>query len=242
MSEIARSGFIAEDQVVGEFQNWGKSKIAKQWLTSMEFTNIKSVSAKTTRSIGDNSKSDVLVTVNSFRTVGISVKKFTASYNQIDKRWVDDYQKLWDIPHDVVIILKKYCGAEGYRPIDANMSQQVRDDRRYFLTEMKEIERQKILNFFNKNKSRITRDVFAGNSGYQADYILAIKKNDEKIIRSNIIDIKVAINHYGGTAKITKLGNLRLGRITIQRKGGDCGKRTAQMLQFKFSPKDIFDL
>lgn len=35
---------------------------------------------------------------------------------------------------------------------------------------------------------------------------------------------------------------LRLGRITIQRKGGDAGKRTAGMLQFKFKPRDLFGI
>ena len=49
------------------------------------------------------------------------------------------------------------------------------------------------------------------------------------------------IRYYAeGPALITKTGNLRLGRITIQHTGVDAGKRTAQMLQFKFSPRDLF--
>ncbi|MCE2498670.1 MAG: hypothetical protein J4F28_06760 [Nitrosopumilaceae archaeon] len=44
------------------------------------------------------------------------------------------------------------------------------------------------------------------------------------------------------SASITQRGNLKLGKITIQRKGGDAGQDTAQMLQFKFSPKDLFGI
>jgi hypothetical protein len=33
-----------------------------------------------------------------------------------------------------------------------------------------------------------------------------------------------------------------MGKITIQRKGGDAGKDTVNMLQFKFNPCLLFDL
>ena len=31
-------------------------------------------------------------------------------------------------------------------------------------------------------------------------------------------------------------GNLKIGRVTMQRKGGDGGRETAKMLQFKINP------
>jgi hypothetical protein len=39
---------------------------------------------------------------------------------------------------------------------------------------------------------------------------------------------------------ITKGGNLKIGRITMQRKGGDGGRDTAKMLQFKINPMTLF--
>ncbi|MEQ1762789.1 MAG: hypothetical protein ABL984_06525 [Pyrinomonadaceae bacterium] len=36
--------------------------------------------------------------------------------------------------------------------------------------------------------------------------------------------------------EITRAGNLKIGRITMQRKGGDGGRETAKMLQFKINP------
>ena len=42
--------------------------------------------------------------------------------------------------------------------------------------------------------------------------------------------------------QITKRGNFKIGKITMQRKGGDGGRKTAQMLQFKINPAELFDI
>ena len=51
------------------------------------------------------------------------------------------------------------------------------------------------------------------------------------------------VNFYGqGEVLLTKKGNLVIGKVKIQRKGGDGGKDTANMLQFKFDPCLLFGL
>lgn len=189
--------------------------------------------------MGINSKADVLVEVNDSNPIGISIKKFTASFNQIDKRKVDNYQKMWNIPKDVTDILKKYCGQKGYRPMDKNPIPQVKDQRRYFLTELTQHEQKRILNFFDSNKSIIIHDILRGNKKPKADYMLVVKKNGSGVKESTITKIENVISHYDGSTEITKRGNLKLGKITVQRKGGNGGGVTAQMLQFKFSPKEV---
>ncbi|MGL4987332.1 MAG: hypothetical protein ACRC5H_09395 [Treponemataceae bacterium] len=42
--------------------------------------------------------------------------------------------------------------------------------------------------------------------------------------------------------EITKQGNIKLGRIGVQRKGGDGGRPSANMLQFKMNPMDLFGI
>ena len=42
--------------------------------------------------------------------------------------------------------------------------------------------------------------------------------------------------------KFTEKGNIRLGNITLQRKGGDNGAESANMLQFKANPMMLFDV
>lgn len=41
---------------------------------------------------------------------------------------------------------------------------------------------------------------------------------------------------------MTPRGSLKIGRITVQRKGGDNGRKTANMLQFKINPTEIFNI
>ncbi len=50
------------------------------------------------------------------------------------------------------------------------------------------------------------------------------------------------MNYFGnGEIEITARGNFKIGRITMQRKGGDGGRDTAKMLQFKINPAELFE-
>ncbi len=58
-----------------------------------------------------------------------------------------------------------------------------------------------------------------------------------------LVSTKDAIGFYGeGPVVITRAGSLKIGRITMQRKGGDNGRESANMLQFKINPVDLFEL
>ncbi|STO99978.1 type II R-M system restriction endonuclease [Helicobacter canadensis] len=52
--------------------------------------------------------------------------------------------------------------------------------------------------------------------------------------------INEVINFYSGEVRITEKGSLKIGKITIQRKGGDGGRESAKMLQFKLNPCELF--
>lgn len=53
--------------------------------------------------------------------------------------------------------------------------------------------------------------------------------------------INYALNIFGGgKVKITTQGSLKIGKITMQRKGGDAGRETSKMLQFKINPMELF--
>jgi hypothetical protein len=52
-----------------------------------------------------------------------------------------------------------------------------------------------------------------------------------------------AVAFFGdGEVEITPAGSLKIGRITMQRKGGDNGRESANMLQFKINPTELFEL
>ena len=55
--------------------------------------------------------------------------------------------------------------------------------------------------------------------------------------------INYVLHFYSeGEVAITNKGSLKIGKITMQRKGGDGGRPTANMLQFKINPCLLFAL
>jgi len=143
--------------------------------------------------------------------------------------------EFWNIPADVVKILKLFTGE--IKPTAKNL----KDPRRMLLSEMSEGDQNKIINFFEKNKILIVSDLLKGRGEFSADWVLVILKvNGESswILKS----INEAMNIFGqGDVKIANQGSLRIGKIGMQRKGGDNGRDTAKMLQFKINPVELFN-
>lgn len=242
MSEIALSGFRNEDWIVSEFNNWTSSTWALNWLSAMGYDKPKKVCAQTTRKMGFFYKADVLTLIDD-NVEWVSVKKFTASFNQIDKNWVKKFADLWNMPNEITETLRMYCGEAGHRPIDSTEPITTTTyPHRFLLNELPSDRQAALISFFNKNKRRIVRDVVAGRGKTAARWMLVVEELCGIPKRSALLPVDTVVQHCTGPASITKLGNLKLGRITIQRKGGDSGKSTAQMLQFKFSPKELFEV
>ena len=240
MSHIALGGFKNEDWVARQF-NDGDSTYGTTWLKIMGYVQPEKVCAQTTRKMGFFNKADVLVLVND-AVEWVSVKKFTAGFNQIDKRWVGEFAEQWGMPNGVSCSLRMYCGEDGHRPADLlGPPLSTRDTRRFFMDELPAERQDAVISFLARRKKRIIQDVMAGRGKGAARWMLAVEERQDEPYRSVLVPMDAAIRHYmEGPAVVTKKGNLRLGKITIQRKGGDAGKKTARMLQFKFSPKELF--
>ena len=148
-------------------------------------------------------------------------------FNQIDKRWVDKYVEMWNIPANITSILKRYTGEEP--PNIKN----TKDSRRMFADEFNEKEQTEILEWLNKNKSLIVSDILKGRGKFAAEWMLVAQKID-KNARWILKPMNYCMNYFGNDEIIiTNRGNFRIGKITMQRKGGDGGRNTANMLQFK---------
>jgi hypothetical protein len=236
-SRTAKNGFRNEDEIAAKFNNWKADAEARVWLTSMGYslTNIQSVT--TQKPHGE--KSDVQVKIISrdgeFHE-GVSIKLVSSDrgFNQIDKRWLSHYEKLWKMPVDVAAAMKLFVGETS--PTRASK----RDDR-MFLTEMAEADRLRIVEFFTTNKAAIVSDLLAGSGSFTAKWFLVALKNGENP-RWVLRRIDYVTEFFGdGPVEITRAGNLKIGRITMQRKGGDSGRETAKMLQFKINPALLFE-
>ena len=243
-SQTAKNGFKNEADVIDKFNSWKTDSMAKAWLKAMGYTidNIEYVKAvKVTGSY----KADVQVRVKiiiklklqeDLQNLQVKLVSNPQGFNQIDKRWVDKYVELWNIPKDVTEILKKFTGE--IKPTKKGL----KDPRRIFLNEMDRSSQMKLLSFVERNKVLIISDLLKGRGEFSADWVLVILKTNGEI-KWVLKSINELMNLYSqGAIRISDQGSLKIGKIGMQRKGGDGGRDTANMLQFKINPVEIFNL
>ncbi len=239
-SKTAKNGFKNEKDIVSKFNNWKKDNEAEIWLKVMGYklSEIEYVEAI----ILSGYKTDVQVQVSIKLKKAIDVENLQVKlvsnlkgFNQIDKRWIDKYVEMWSIPDNVTKLLKKYTGE--IKPTIKNP----KDERRTFVNEFSKKNQEILINWIKKNKSLIINDIIKGRGKFSAEWMLValkVEQNAKWILKP----INIVINHFGnGDVIITKQGNIKIGNITMQRKGGDGGRKTAQMLQFKINPAELFD-
>ena len=110
------------------------------------------------------------------------------------------------------------------------------------MNEFENKDREKIVNFFKKNKILVLTDIIKDRDRFSAAWMLVTRYNQERDETTWILaDINKALNTFGdGEVELSPRGSLSIGRITLQRKGGDDGRKTGNMLQFKIRPCDLF--
>ena len=237
-SKTAKAGFQNEDEIRDKFNNWMSDPDARAWLEAMQHSVAEVSGVSATKPHGE--KADVEVTVKSKsgeRVERISIKLVSSpnGFNQIDKRWLKTYATMWKMPSDVVETLRLFVGETPPR-------ESSRDKRRMYLDELDQKAQQAVVDFFTANKEEIVSDLLAGDGEHAANWMMVTYKASDKpkwVIRSSSETIKF---YSEGPVELTRSGNLKIGRITMQRKGGDNGRDTAKMLQFKINPVQVFDI
>ncbi len=240
-SQIAKDGFKNEDEVVEKFNNWQTDSESQKWLETMDYDlkEIEFVEAfklsgyKTDVQVQVRIKLKNLIDVENLQVKLVSNPK---GFNQIDKRWIDKYVEMWSIPLEIVEILKRYTGEN--KPTISSP----KDKRRMFANEFTEEEQTVALNWLENNKTLIISDILRGRGKFAAEWILVILKANKNSLWT-LKPMNIAVNHFSqGDVIITKRGNFTIGKITMQRKGGDGGRITANMLQFKVNPAELFEI
>lgn len=240
-SKTARDGFRNEDDIINKFKNWENDIEAKSWLLLMNYTLSEIEYVDAIKIHGYKTDVQVQVTIKLIKAVdvqNIQVKLVSnpKGFNQIDKRWVDKYHEMWNIPNNIISILKRYTGEE--EPSIDNP----RDPRRMFANEFSENEQDLIVTWLKKNQSLIVSDILKGRGKFAAEWILVAQKT-EMNARWILKPMNFCMNFFGnGNIEITTRGNFKIGNITMQRKGGDGGRETAKMLQFKINPAELFNI
>jgi len=179
----------------------------------------------------------------SLKKVTIRENKSNKGFNQVDKRWVDTYQQIWRFDNDVALGLKLFTGEiKPLKEITAEIK--LRDERRMYLNELPNHLRNKIVDFFKNNKILVVSDILKGRGGLSANWMLVTRYDElQNTTTWTLKDINTAMNFFGyGDVVVFKDGSLHIGRIGMQRKGGDAGRPTANMLQFKINPCELFQI
>lgn len=240
-SQTAKNGFKNEREVAEKFNNWQKDEEAKQWLQIMQYNldDIEYVKAF----VLSGYKADINVQIhiklkNIVDTENIQVKLVSSSkgFNQVDKRRLANYKILWNIPENVYEILEYFTGEKlPYKSY-------TKDKRRMFLTEMEQEKQEAVIKWFKENKMLVLSDIIKGRGQFSAEWVLVAQKTDIES-RWALKNINEVLQHYSeGEVEVSKRGSIRLGGVLIQRKGGDGGRDSAKMLQFKLDPTSLFDI
>ncbi len=187
-------------------------------------------------------KTDVQVQISiklkgAIDTENIQVKLVSnlKGFNQIDKRWVDKYVEMWEIPSNIADLLKQYTGE--IVPLIKNP----KDPRRTFANEFSKKDQESILKWLNENRTLIVSDTLKGRGKYSAEWMLVVQKTNTNA-RWVLKPINYCLNFFSnGEIRISNRGTFKIGKITMQRKGGDGGRKTANMLQFKINPAALFE-
>lgn len=239
-SRTAKEGFRNEEDVVNRFNNWKQDSTAQAWLIAMEYDIDKIEFVKAVKLSGYKTDVQVQLTIKSKQAIDVEnlqVKLVSnlQGFNQIDKRWVDKYVQMWDIPEHVASILERYTG-------EAEPScEKPRDKRRMFANEFTKAEQEVVMAWLNENKTLIVSDILKGRGKFAAEWMLVVQKVQTEA-RWVLKSMNFCMNYFGAReVVISPKGNFKIGKITMQRKGGDNGRPTANMLQFKINPAKLFD-
>src|SRR3990167_6784967 len=242
-SQTAKGGFKNEKDVIIHFNNWEKDEVAQKWLNAMGY-NISDIEYVKAAKVRGQYKADIQIRVRiiiklksqeDLQNLQVKLVSNPQGFNQIDKRKVDKYVEFWNIPNAITKILKLFTGET--KPTKSGL----RDSRRMFLDEMSQSDQDKLINFVKKNKILIVSDLLKGRGEFSADWTLVILKlnGESKWILKSINEV---MNVFGaGDVRITREGSLKIGKIGMQRKGGDGGRESAKLLQFKINPVELFE-
>jgi len=271
-SATAKGGFANEKTICSKFNNWRRDDESRIWLKIMGYdpekidlveaihipNRLKKVDIKRLGLEDEDieelmkfKKADthlrIIITIGRIVKVeNLSLKKANsnADFNQIDKRTIDSYQKIWGFDDNVALGLKLFTGE--INPLSRSelikgKTLRDKDNRRLFLDELPEWLRNKIVVFFTANIILVVSDILKGRGGLSAGWMLVTRYNKEDNTTTWVLkDINRAMNFFGSSGvRISPKGSLYIGKITMQRKGGT---PDPTKLQFKIKPCELFNL
>lgn len=244
-SSIAKSGFKAE-QILTDFLNSPDGPDCLSLHNICPKNEIKNIKAE--RLVG-RKKTDVRVSIEKTNgevmKINLSVKKSTADFSQLERGDLEKYRQLLNMPDKVYNLLKFFLGKS--LPSGYDSSKTFRETHRLFLDELTDEDQKSIIDFFDSIKKDLIHNAFLGTDPESRPHFL-VTINKEDPIQSDFKEAKftaaekaITIALDTGKVLLSPRGSLKIGKITLQRKGGDGGKPKACDIQIKFNPSDYHE-
>jgi hypothetical protein len=255
-SKAAKRGLKTEDIIINAINS--KSGIGREIIKAIEKLYGYSLISYSAFKCSPTAKADIAIKHNG-KQILISVKEFDADikfdYNHVERNYVDFYAQKWSMPREVYVALKRFVGEVDVQgnPISIEDLQKeaqllgtspgkLSKERKIPLSQMDDKTIESIKRFFSENKMKILKDVFINDENIE---IFIIVKRQKGMIYYYVLPTKDVLNIYSeGDVKVTSKGNLLIGRVTLQRKGGDHHTASgwvdtsASQLQFKIKPSE----
>lgn len=162
-------------------------------------------------------------------------KDFDTAFNQIKRCNLGRFREEFSVPEDVIAILKKYTVGKK-KLLTGNYTQSELD---------------RLLEFLNSKRRHLLTSAFTGKrKQIQANWLLHHqwtppdwRKNIARKDRSFLISMQKILAIFNEIeVTYTKRGTITFGTgVTLQRKGGDKGKDSANDLQFKLRIKPLLE-
>ncbi len=192
-SQTAKNGFRNEDDIVSKFNNWQTDVEAALWLQTMGYKIHEIEFVKAVKVHGHKTDVQVQVTIKlkeaiDVQNMQVKLVSNKKGFNQIDKRWVDTYSNLWNMPANIILLFKSYCG-------EILPTTNVRDKRRMFIDEFSKNEQNLLVQWLQDNKQLIINDVLKGRGQFAAEWMLVAQKNSLNA-RWVLKPMNICINHY----------------------------------------------
>ena len=223
----ARQGIEAERKLIEYFSN-NKNALA----SCAQKLNIKLPNSFIVVKPSNRVKCDLMI--KGEFTICISVKTVTdASFHQLDRRWLSDWQKILNMPEDI------------YEVLLDSILRKAKDPKAVFILPK---DRDKISKFIKDNLSVILKEIFIRDEDDLKILIIWNKRNNV-LCMFNIQDV---ISFFiKQPISFSNEGIIKIGKyITIQRKGGNGSRikkpktdptHPGNQLQFKFKPLEFMN-
>ena len=225
-SNTAKNGYKEEEYVSNDLNNSeGLQKVFENFIQK-KYTN-------TFKKYHNN---QCKIDINNDENIFIQVKKFKKNqFGQLDRHWIHDITKEIPSMKNIEVILKKLCEyplKECGKIVDKSKTIKKINISNYTQNEI-----DKFLENMNKIKKDLLNFAFCGCKDEQPQYFCGVEydKNNKrnKIIIFNINDVITFLDKFEFKIKksetVIDLGDC----FTLQRKGGDGGKKSSNQLQIK---------